>query len=171
MNDGFRFSIGNGLFAIVDLADESIARAYNWHAARNQGGMAYVCRWICGNGTARRARLHRDLMGAKDGEIVDHINGDTLDNRRGNLRITDAAGNSRNAGRRRKNTTSVYKGVIPSQRPSMPWRSNIISGGKRYCLGNFPTQEAAARAYDAKALELHGEFARTNVHLGLLSPL
>lgn len=101
--------------------------------------------------------MHRFLIGAK-GEFVDHINGDGLDNRKSNLRLCSNAQNVQNTGLTRANT-SGYKGI---RLRNGRWDSRITCLNKTYHLGVFSTKEEAARAYNAAAIELHGEFARLN---------
>lgn len=106
----------------------------------------------------KKRLLHRVIAGAKDGEFVDHINGNPLDNRRANLRVCTFEEGARN--RRKKTTSPVpYKGIFPAGRR---WQARIQHQGKQFHLGMFATAEDAARAYDKAAIELHGEFARPN---------
>src|SRR6185369_1147212 len=103
--------------------------------------------------------LHRIIADAKPGQIVDHINGDTLDNRRSNLRLCTTAENNRNT--RGKNPKSGFKGVYP-QFGTNTWQAKITVAGKVLCLGTFKEKEDAAKCYDLAAREHFGEFARTN---------
>lgn len=103
-------------------------------------------------------RLSRMLMGPKGAEVVDHINGDPLDNRRANLRLCSHAENMKNR-KPNRNATNQFKGV---ESVSGKWRAVIKADGKRYHTGRFATQMEAARAYDDLARTLHGEFARLN---------
>jgi len=109
------------------------------------------------------SRLAFFLMeGAWPIEEVDHINGDTHNNRWNNLRKCNRVQNSQNKGKRKHNTTG-YKGVYPmSYGANVYYLSKIQSNGNAYYLGSFKTPEEAAKAYNEKALELHGEFARLN---------
>lgn len=91
--------------------------------------------------------------------IIDHINGDPADNRIANLRIASKAQNSHNRGRQ-KNNRSGFKGVCWHKR-NKTWQASIVTCGKRKHLGRFDSAEEASAAYEAAALELHGEFART----------
>jgi hypothetical protein len=90
--------------------------------------------------------------------IVDHINGNVLDNRRCNLRLCTRAENARNV-KKSKSNTSGYVGVHASGKK---WRATVALNGKNYCAGSFEDKVEAARARDRKAIELHGEFARLN---------
>ena len=91
--------------------------------------------------------------------IIDHRDGNPLNNRWRNLRISSYSDNAANRSRLRNNR-SGFKGVafVPQRRK---WRARITKGGRRYSLGNYETAEEAHAAYIAKARELFGEFART----------
>lgn len=104
--------------------------------------------------------LHRLVTGAGRGQIVDHINGNRLDCRRANLRVGTRAQNLWNRGKARHNT-SGYKGVSFCKQTGR-WRAEIRANRKCQKLGRFQTAEAAARAYDAAARRLHGEFVQVN---------
>jgi hypothetical protein len=99
--------------------------------------------------------------------FVDHINHDGHDNRIANLRLATHAENTRN---KRNKAKSGFKGVYFQSRPgrTKAWRASICIDGKTTGLGCYVTPEEAARAYDAAAIQLHGEFACTNEMLGLL---
>lgn len=114
--------------------------------------------WI--NGRMVQRRFHRVIMSAPSGMQVDHINGNTLDNRRCNLRICTSAENGRNR-KPRKGGSSGYKGVCWNK-PAQKWQARIMVGGKSISLGYFDDEVEAARAYDAAACEFHGDFARLN---------
>ena len=108
--------------------------------------------------------MHRMILGElAEGKFVDHIDGDGLNNQSYNLRPCTHAQNMKN--RRKVSGASRFKGV---QKDGDLWRARIVSDGKRYTLGKFHSQVAAAKAYDAAAIKLHGEFSCTNRELGLL---
>ena len=94
----------------------------------------------------------------KSNLIVDHINGNVLDNRKCNLRLCTRAENARNA-KKPKSNTSGYIGVSKSGKK---WQAQISLNGKTHYLGTFEDKIEAARARDRKAIELYGEFARLN---------
>lgn len=98
--------------------------------------------------------LSREIMGNPKGKVVDHINGDTLDNRKVNLRICDHKDNLRNQ-KKSKNNKSGYKGVYKARNK---WRAEI----KDENIGTYNTKEEAALAYNQKAKKIFGEFARLN---------
>jgi hypothetical protein len=107
----------------------------------------------------RSRSLYRIIMDAKDGEQVDHIDGNRLNNRRSNLRICTQFENSRNI--KIVRGVSKYKGVSWKNRISK-WSVSIRINKKRYHLGDFVNEIEAARTYDVFARELHKEFAVLN---------
>lgn len=102
--------------------------------------------------------LHRFLLGAQRGVLVDHQDHRTLDNRKTQLRCATRFQNSQNARPRRDSSTGL-KGITPG---GSRYRARIMANGKRISLGSFPTAEEAALAYYQAALIHHGEFAFTN---------
>jgi HNH endonuclease/AP2 domain len=104
-------------------------------------------------------QLHCYIMRSPKGSIVDHIDGNGLNNQRTNLRFVTHAQNMANrrlfAGRR-------FKGTVPPRGRSKKWEAQIRVDGKRVGLGRHHTEEEAARAYDAAAREHFGEYATLN---------
>jgi hypothetical protein len=109
----------------------------------------------------RTIKMHREIMGAPDGVEVDHRDGDSLNNRRSNLRLATRQQNACNVRSARMCKSSQYKGVCWCA-PKSAWRATIVVNKKQRHLGMFEDEAAAARAYDAAAQELHGDFARLN---------
>lgn len=105
---------------------------------------------------AKSVLMHRVILGALNGQIADHINGNGLDNRRSNLRFATPFESACN--RRRINPLG-FRGI--SLRFGR-YAVRINAKNKAYDLGTYDTPEEAARVYDAKALELHGDFAVLN---------
>lgn len=99
-------------------------------------------------------------MAATKGEIVDHCNHDTLNNRRENLRLCTVAQNTANQRKSIRNT-SGFKGVS-WDRQNRQWEAKVCINGHRIFLGRFADLIEAARAYDAGAIKYFGEFAYTN---------
>jgi len=92
--------------------------------------------------------------------MIDHINGNGLDDRRANMRTCTNQQNMRNL-RKRRSGSSIYKGVYYDKR-RRTWYARICHNGKNIHLGTFATEIEAARAYDRAARRLFGEFARLN---------
>ena len=109
-----------------------------------------------------RSYLHRIVVGAVAGQIVDHINRNGLDNRRCNLRFISRQGNKANSTNARK--TSLFIGVAfdKNRRGLKKYRALMKIDGKCKCLGKFATAEEAAFAYDKKAYEINGDLALLN---------
>jgi len=107
--------------------------------------------------------LHRLIMKPAPGLVVDHISGETLDNRRSNLRVCTNAENSRNSQRIYTSKTG-YKGVHSASANGsfLPWRARIKHNYKEIQLGTFATKEEAALAFDNASRKYFGEFARLN---------
>jgi hypothetical protein len=107
--------------------------------------------------------LHRHIMGEPQRRYVDHINGNRLDNRKANLRICDYSQSRANSGKKnnKKPVTSQYKGVCKKS-ANKNWSAYIAFKGERYHLGYFGEEIDAARAYDERARELFGGYARLN---------
>jgi hypothetical protein len=107
----------------------------------------------------RELRMHRLISCARAGQIVDHRDGNGLNNRRENLRLVDAAGNARN--RAPTANREQFKGVA-KHKQSGRFEAYIKCGGRKRHLGLFSTAEEAAYAYDRAARELFGDCARPN---------
>ena len=107
--------------------------------------------------------MHRFILGARKGEIVDHRNGDGLDNRRDNLRLCVGKENQGNR-RLSKNNKSGYKGVCLDNRRGQ-WVATIYKNRKPIYLGSFNSAIDAANAYDNAAIGYFGDFALTNAKI------
>ena len=162
---------------LFDEEDRELVESHTWHIDKHNRGRTFYANTNirCDDGYKRkkghlkykRIKLHRAIMKAPKGIHVDHINHNGLDNRRQNLRLCTSAENIRNRKKpnsfRGKKTLSKYKGVSMDKRAKQnPWFFQIIFEGKKQCKYGFSTAEEAARAYDAKAKELFGEFAHLN---------
>ena len=149
--EGARFiPLTQGKFAIVDEDIYADLSRFNWCAVKVSGHV-YAKR------TDTKEYMHVLIVGIK-GLETDHVSGDTLDNRKSNLRAVTKSQNQMNkisTGR-----TSKYKGVSITQ--SRTWCARIKSGSVIYNLGTFTSEEEAARMYDNAARFHHREFARLN---------
>lgn len=155
-----RIVLHNGKEALIDLADFDRIAAFRWQFERREN-REYARRTIERGGKFKVVRMHRFVLGLTDPKVlVDHINGDGLDNRRSNLRTCTNEENLRNRGPTVRNT-SGYKGVW-FNRSANNWRAYIRVNGKAHHLGAFGTAREAADAYDTAAIGHHGQFARLN---------
>lgn len=145
-------------FAIVDDEDYESISQHNWSYS-HYGYAVRRGKTSLGEDGKKIIYMHRFIIAAGAGQTVDHINGNRLDNRKENLRICTIGENLKN--RKGKNGTSKYKGVsYASDRDK--WRSSISYQNKRIRIGDYDSEIEAAKAYNQKAIELHGVFARIN---------
>jgi hypothetical protein len=153
--------LSRGLVAVVDDDDYERVAALNWYASPARGtSQPYARSNMSPDRATRGIDMQRFIMCASPGQVVDHRDGDTLNNQRSNLRITNFFGNSRN--RRSKNMRNGgFKGVYPAKSGSR-WRAKIVVCSRQLYLGTFGDPVVAARAYDSAALQHFGEFAALN---------
>ena len=153
-------SLTQGQVAIVDASDFVWLSQWNWFARIEKQHTYYAYRTVYGeNRVQSTIAMHRLVVGVEAGNplVVDHINGDGLDNRRVNLRLCESAQNTQNS-RMYRNNTSGFKGVYLRQGK---WAARISVGGKRIELGSFDNPDDAGEAYTKAAKIHHGEFARS----------
>ncbi len=152
--------LGLGYFTMLDPGDYYRVKQFKWWVHSN-GSNLYAARTaITTDLKSRIIYLHRQIMNPPADRVVDHRFGDTLDNRKQNLRIVTQAENMRNR-RKRKNTSSRFIGV--SFRKSRHiWDVNIRVNGRKLYLGSFNNEIDAAVAYNNAAKQHFGEFARLN---------
>lgn len=157
-----------GQNAIVDIDNFAFLSQWNWHAIADPSiKNSYAARVEtvgrcshCGSGIQRTLQMHRVILNCPEGKLVDHVNGNSLDNRKENLRIATEAQNARNHKAWTRNP-SGFKGVHRN-RGMKPWRARIVVNGKNIAIGFFESPEEAAKAYDKEAKKHHGQFARLN---------
>ena len=142
--------------ALVDDEDYDLVSSMKWHLDK---GYARHAQRI--NGKVKHIFMHRLILNAINSDLyVDHINKNTLDNRKSNLRLCTMSQNSAN---RKPYGKSNFLGVsILNNGKYRQIIANIRKNKVQYLLGSFATEEEAAMAYDKAAIELHGEFARLN---------
>lgn len=145
-----------GYTTIIDADDYDRISQHKWYYHQ---GYAFRSALIAPD-VRKLVGMHRVIMGldAYDKRVVDHINGDKLDNRRDNLRICTQADNTRNT-RKRKDGKSKYKGVCKS---GAYWQVGVRIGGKYVYGGSFKDERLAALKYNEMAAEAYGEFAKLN---------
>ncbi len=146
-----RIPLSRGYYAFVDAADYEWLNRYRWfyyngYAARREGGKTVF--------------MHRQIMQPPDGMFVDHIDGNRANNCRFNLRVCTRRENLRNQ-RKRAGCLSRYKGVSYDRRDEN-WFATIYYDDRSVDLGSFKDEVEAARAYDRRAIEVFGPYARPN---------
>lgn len=156
-----------GKFAKVDDEDFERVSQIKWCYHENGHGNGYAENRDKKN--KKTFRLHRFVLDLDDdkmreaGLMVDHIDGDHLNNQKENLRVCTNSQNQANRkrlkARSKRKYTSIYKGVYKSGRK---WQAAISKDKNRINLGAFPTEQEAALAYNEAALFHFGEFARLN---------
>lgn len=151
-----------GLFAQVDDEDYQVLVKYKWRSFIN-GGKPYARTFIYYDNYKKSVplQMHRVLLGLTNPkEVCDHIDRDTLNNQRNNLRPCTIKQNSWNIIKSKKNATSKYLGVHLAS--NNKWHASISIDDRTTSLGSFETEDLAALAYNEKAKELRGEFANLN---------
>ncbi len=157
-----------GLYALVDEKDYEMLAKNNWYAQKVKHTHYAVRRTSQKLGKQKRIGMHRQILNAPKGYMIDHKNHCGLDNRRTNIRLCTNVQNQQNRNPN-KTASSQYKGVhrqigkiYKGKRYSGKWCARIGNNGKRIYLGLFNDEIKAAKAYDKKAKELFGEFANAN---------
>lgn len=153
-------TLPSGHITIIDQSDLLLVEQFKWHALKARRTVYVQTKGSAANGFTR-TYLHRLLLGAASGQLVDHRNHNGLDNRRANLRLCSPAENVANSGVCSRNTTG-YRGVI---RYKDRFRARIgtrSTPGYQH-LGYFDDIWDAAQAYNAAAVERYGDFALLNV--------
>jgi len=151
-----------GQVALVDNEDYERLMQWKWHASRSETNW-YARRAIVSDGRNITTAMHREIVDAMPGEYVDHINHNTLDNRKCNLRKCSQSENLANQKPQRRITSSKYKGVC-WYKAYNKWQVTIKVNGKSIFLGYFEQEDEAAKAYDNAAQEYFEEFAYTNTY-------
>lgn len=145
-----------GKFALVDDEDFEELSKHKWHYVHG-----YAIRTVGRSPSMETIAMHRQIMKAPKGTIVDHKDLNPLNNMRSNLRFATHQDNVHNSKKYSHGVTSKYKGVSWDSHRNM-WRSTIVFNEKQIFIGRFDSEIKAAEAYDSKATELFKEFARTN---------
>lgn len=154
-----RIQLSQGLWALVDDEDFEWLCQWRWSASEKRKGLGefYAVRQDRSGDRPKMLPMHRQITGAGEGKVVDHINADGLDNQRANLRVCTQGQNNLNRRKGNGKSSTAYKGVT--------WHK----GGKKWMghfrakyLGLFDTEEKAAAAYNDAASAFGGEYARLN---------
>lgn len=173
MIESSSFVTTNGLTVIIDKCDEDVSCQQSWFAIKKDH-MFYVAtniydRNLTNKSKLKRVYFHRYILGEiPKGMVVDHINGNSLDNRRSNLRVVRQQQNKRNLGGALTNSKSGVRGVYWSKQRSK-WHAVIRHNGKGINLGFYDNIEDAKKARLKKEFELwdDNDTYRTKAMIGV----
>jgi hypothetical protein len=147
-----KIPLGRGLYALVDDEDYEQLSKLNWHLHQSKNNDGYYA--------SSNLKMHRLITNAPPGTVVDHINGNKLDNRKKNLRLCTNAENQQNT--KSRGGTSQYKGVHYNQK-SGKWMGAFVFNSTRYYCGTYASEKECARAVDKKRKEVCDSFAVLNL--------
>lgn len=152
--------LNHGKVALVDDSDFDALSEFHWRHHRIDDE-DYAFRDVYHPETQKSTvvAMHRHILNAPAGMLVDHKDGNGLNNQRFNIRLATRSQNQQNCGPRRNNK-SGYKGVCWVKRYKV-WKAQIMTNGVNKHLGSFSTPEAAYDVYVKASEEMHGEFGRT----------
>jgi hypothetical protein len=155
-------SLTQGRIAIIDDEDWDLIKDYKWFAFKMCNTYYAVTNYYKEDRSRKLLLMHRLILDAQPGQRIDHKNRNGCDNRKENLRFASVAENAMN--KESHTGTSIYKGVCWDRGK---WKSSIATGRKSFHLGRFVSEKEAAKAYDKKAIELFGDFAKLNIQNSL----
>jgi len=157
-----RIYLGDSEWTIVDADVYYRLGSFKWSSVSNDKDV-YAARILRKTeyGRIKTIYLHREIMNAPAGLLVDHKNNNSLDNRRNNLRFATRCQNMWNRRKTKTKTSSRFSGVH-FHKLELRWGVQIQYKGKKIWLGYYDSEIEAAHAYDRAAIKYHGEFARLN---------
>lgn len=147
-------TLTRGKEAVIDAVDLPLIQPFSWRAYPS--GNTWYARGRPGPFTVPETGLHTFLIRPPSGVLVDHEDGDGLNNRRKNLRLASKSQNTANRFREQSNATG-YRGI--RRLPSGRYQAYVTHQGRHIALGTFDTPEEAHQAYRLGAVKYHGEFA------------
>ena len=136
--------------SLIDLDDMELIKNIKW--CMNKDGYAI-------NSTI--GKMHRLIMNCPTDKVIDHKNGNRLDNRKSNLRICTQSENIKNQNKQKRNTSSQYKGVCYCKQKNK-WVVRIQINNKRKHIGYYGSEYEASIAYDKSAILYFGVYAKLN---------
>ena len=158
-----RIPLTQGREAIIDTADLHLVQLWNWCARvrkdRHPPNNAYAVRMEYAGTRPALVQMHSHILPPRAGLVIDHVNGDSLDNRRCNLRYATRSQNLANSLRVAVKTGVSLKGARQI-RATGRWIAQITKDKQVHHLGTFDTAEEAHAAYAEAAVRLFREFAR-----------
>ena len=148
-----------GCWVTIDDQDIPIIIRGSWYANVAANGMVYARRSWREGGVRKSEFLHRAIIGAKKGDLVDHLDGNPMNCRRSNLRIVN---HNQNGTNKRTYSKHGFKGIKFMEGRTKPWATVVSVNGKTKTIGYFLTKEEAAEAYDAAVRKLLGSGVSLN---------
>lgn len=163
-----QISLTQGKFALVDDEDYDVLMRWKWCAMHGYAMRSIYLGMVNGKRKYKTILMHREINKTPEDVFTDHIDHNTLNNCRENLRSCTHSQNIRNMKKFTGDYSSKYKGVYWRKARSY-WVATIAVGKHRKYLGSYKTQEEAALAYNVAALNHFGEFAGINSVGGVTS--
>ena len=166
-----KIKLGHNRYALVDAVLFDDLSKYSWHliSINYMNGRSLHYAGTSKYNGIKGMKMHRAVIGARSGEIVDHKNGNGLDNRISNLRICTQSQNMMNKSKQKNKTgykgVSIYNPNRYSKKINKSKKIYIVSIGINYktiYIGRFANKIKAALAYDKAAIGYFGEFANVN---------
>jgi len=155
-----KIQLTQGKATIIDDFDFERLNQHKRHVVKIHGIWYAARHLLMKSGKRKKIYMQNEILKCKKGELIDHIDGDGLNNQRSNLRVATHSQNMRNS-KIPINNTSGYKGVYWSKEKNK-WCAQIKIDYKNKHLGYFDNKIDAAKAYNEGALKYHGEFAHIN---------
>lgn len=158
-----KIRLTQGKYALVDDEDFEWLNQWKWFADK-VGNIWYASRGLYNKELHKHTkmlRMHRLIMKDPKGKLIDHLNGNGLNNQKKNLRVCGKSDNAKNCKVNRLNNTSGYKGVSLYKGGPL-WHACIRLNYKSIHLGQFIKKDDAALAYNKAAKKIFGKFAKLN---------
>jgi hypothetical protein len=151
-------SVIRGIEIQIDRNELWRIEKYKYYINKRFGKNIYFYHSVYNNGKNKSLHLHREIMDTPKGMVCDHINGDTFDNRKCNLRNCTDIENHMNIRKTNRNK-SGFKGVCWNKR-AKKWEVTISINNKNKYLGLYLDKTVAHNTYRKAALKYHKEYAR-----------
>ena len=154
--------LSQGYVALVDDEEFDRLRLFHWSITKMKCNHIYAQRkYFKIDGIPQPSLMHRLILNVPKDKQIDHKDGNGLNNQKENLRIASRSQNQANS--KSESGKSKFKGVCPFGKNR--WRAYIVKDWKQNHIGCFNSESEAAKAYDKKAIELYGEYAKTNFNM------